>query len=104
LTGAVVTAYAVTLPVTSREAGAINFTEVPEACLLEVVRALRLKTLRLLAIVLTGFETLLVAMVRGRVGTAEYVLTVAIIIAIRIVPIRPPPEATETEWTIWPDD
>src|SRR5258706_12897233 len=98
LAGAIVAAYPVTLPITSREAGPVNFTEVAEACLLEVVRALGIKALRLLTIVPAGFETLLVTPVRSRVGTAKDVLTVAKIIAIRIVAIWIPPEASI--WTI----
>src|SRR6185295_12641594 len=67
LAGAIVAAYPVTLSITSREAGTVNFTEVAEACLLEVVRTLGIEALRLLTIVPSGFEALLVAVVCGRV-------------------------------------
>jgi len=92
LAGAVVATYPVTLLITSREGDTVNLTEVAEACFLKVVRAFGIKALRLLPIVLPGFETLLVAVVRSRVGTVENVLT----IAKRIVAKGP----SITEWTI----
>ena len=78
LAGPVVAAYPVTLLITSREGDTVNLTKVSEACLLKVVRALGIKALRLLTILPTGFETLLVAMVRSRVGATKHVLAVTI--------------------------
>jgi hypothetical protein len=92
LARAIVAAYSVTLLVTSREGGPVNLTEVAEACLLEVVRAFVAKALRFFAIVFSGLETLLVAMLRSGVSTVKDVLAVAIV-AVWIT-IGPSPKAT----------
>ena len=76
LTGSLVAAYPVTLLVTSGETGSVNFSEVAEAGIVVVVRALGIVTLRLLAIVFSSLETILVTLVHSLVAIVKNVLTI----------------------------
>src|SRR5689334_5565041 len=55
----------VTVLVPTRETSAVRFREVAKARLLEIVRALETKALRLLAIVLAGLETVFVCLIHS---------------------------------------
>jgi hypothetical protein len=57
-----VVTYAITVLVTSREAWPVNVSEVSEPCFLEVMRALGIKALVLLTVILSGLESIFVAL------------------------------------------
>jgi hypothetical protein len=63
--------------ITSREPSSVNFTEVTEAGLLKVMRALWIKALRLLAVIFPGLEALLVTMAGRRFSAAKHILTIS---------------------------
>src|SRR6266545_6096984 len=103
-----VAAYAITFLVPSRETSAVCFSEVAEACIVVVVRALGTKALRLLAIVLSSFETLSVALAHSLLAIVENILTIIAaiwrpgIIAPTVVTVWvvPPAAVSKTKRTI----
>ena len=74
--GTFISAYPEPFLVTSGETGTINFSEVAEACLLVVVRALGTEALRLLAIVLSCLEALLISLAHSVFAIAKHILTI----------------------------
>src|ERR1700730_13193676 len=96
--GSFAAAYTVTILVTRRETGTVQVREVAEACIVVEVRAIGFKALRLLAIVLSSLEPILVALAHCRFAITKNVLTiVAAIWRPRIVAaVIAPTVATET--------
>jgi hypothetical protein len=90
--------------IASQETGSINFPKVTVACLLKVMRPLRIKCTVVLRVPFTSFYAVAITLIERVLRVAENVMTVAaVIIKIRIVvpPAVPPPgtEITAMDWS-----
>ena len=68
--------YAVTILVTSRESGAVNFSEVSEARFFVVVRALGIVAFIFLSVLLTGLMTILVALIASLIAVIKDIVVI----------------------------
>ena len=107
---ALVNTFPVTILVTSLEAWPVNFCEVSEARLLEVMRALGIIALVLLTIVPAGFETIIVRLTRSFFAVVKNVMVVPVVVTPGIVSpsvrISPASKSKRTIYAIgvWTND
>ena len=82
----------IAIGITTHKTLPINFSKVSEACLLKVMRPLRIVTAPVLGITLSGLQPIMVAFVPGCIGTVEDVMSItAVVVKVWIVAERPSP-------------